>query len=58
LLATRLAAGATAALERGEFGVLLGLRGSEVKATPLEEVASRRKELDPALLALAKVLAA
>ncbi len=56
LLATRLAAGATAALERGEYGVLVGLRGNDVKTTPLEEVASRRKELDPALLALAEVL--
>jgi 6-phosphofructokinase 1 len=56
LLATRLGAAAVEALMAGKKGVLLGLRGGEVKATPLAEAVRRRKPLDPKLLALAKVL--
>ncbi|MBI2765924.1 MAG: 6-phosphofructokinase [Chloroflexi bacterium] len=57
LLATRLAAGAVEQLARGETGTLVGLRAGEVAATPLAEVANRKKELDPALLEFARILA-
>jgi len=57
ILATRLAAGATECLERGEFGVLVGLLKSEVATTPLSEVVTKKKPLDLKLLKLAEVLA-
>jgi len=57
LLATRLAAGATEQIARGEFGVLMGLIKGEVVATPLAEIVGKRKPLDPCLLHLANVLA-
>jgi 6-phosphofructokinase 1 len=57
LLATRLGAGAVAQLAAGRHGVMMGLRDGDISATPLEEVATRRKTLDPALIELATVLA-
>lgn len=57
LLATRLGAAAVDALARGEAGVLVGWVRGAVATTPLEEVAGKLKPLDPALLALAQVLA-
>jgi 6-phosphofructokinase 1 len=57
LLATRLGAGATDALTKGEHGVLIGLNKGEVTPTPLAEVVSQSKPLDRKLIELAKVLA-
>jgi 6-phosphofructokinase 1 len=57
LLGTRLGAGATERLARGEHGVLVGRMKGEVVATPLAEAAAGRKALDLELLALARVLA-
>jgi 6-phosphofructokinase 1 len=58
MLGTRLGAAATAALSQGESGVLIGGSGFEEPfATPLEEVAGRKKELDTNLLHLASTLA-
>lgn len=57
LLATRLGAGATAALERGDAGVLVGFRDGKVATTPLDEVVANRKPLDLELLELARALA-
>ncbi len=57
LLATRLGAAATELLARGEYGNLVGLVRSKVKATLLAEVASHKKKLDTSLLDLAQVLA-
>jgi 6-phosphofructokinase 1 len=56
ILATRLGAGATDALARGEHGVLVGLLKDEVGATPLAEVAANKKSLDLRLMELARVL--
>jgi 6-phosphofructokinase 1 len=56
LLATRLGAGAVAALARGEHGILIGMKQSKVSATPLTEVIAGQKPIDPELLALAGVL--
>lgn len=57
ILATRLGAGATAAIAREEFGVLVGLQKGEIRTTPLSEVVSSPKPLDQSLIALAGVLA-
>ena len=57
LLATRLGAGAIAAIARKEFGCLVGMIDGDVRTTPLEDVAGKRKELDLKLLDLARVLA-
>jgi 6-phosphofructokinase 1 len=57
LLATRLGAGAVATLARGECGVLMGMLGGRLCATPLADVAGRRKALDSDLIRLAHVLA-
>lgn len=57
LLATRLGAGAVEHLARGEHGVLIGQLKGRVAATPLAEVATKKKPLDLRLLELAKVLA-
>lgn len=57
LLATRLTAAATERIERGEYGVLMGLMGGVIVGTRLSEIVGRRKTLDPYLLSLAEVLA-
>jgi 6-phosphofructokinase 1 len=57
LLATRLGAAAVDRLARGEKGVLVGLLGGQVAATPLEEVVATKKPLDLALFDLARMLA-
>ena len=56
VLASRLGAAAVDALLEGRSGVLVGELGGVVRATPLEEVLSHKKPLDPALLALADLL--
>jgi len=57
ILATRLGSAAVETLARGEHGVLMGLIGSEVVPTPLDDVVSKEKPLDLSLLKMAKVLA-
>jgi 6-phosphofructokinase 1 len=57
LLASRLGAAATDHLARGQQGILLGLIGDKVTATPLKEVATNKKKLDLQLLELARILA-
>ena len=57
LLATRLGAAATDHLARGQYGLLMGLIKGEIVGTPLEEVVTKKKQLDRSLLALAEVLA-
>jgi 6-phosphofructokinase 1 len=56
ILASRLGAGATDALARGETGVLVGMINSAVKTTPLDEVVGKPKKLDESLIELAKKL--
>ncbi|MFN7036530.1 MAG: 6-phosphofructokinase [Bellilinea sp.] len=56
ILASRLGAGAVEALERGEYGVLVGMIKSQVATTPLEEVVSHKKQIDLKLFELAKML--
>jgi 6-phosphofructokinase len=57
LLARRLGAAATDLLLSGRHGILVGLIKGEIAATPLAEVAGKKKGLDLNLLELAKVLA-
>jgi len=56
LLASRSGAVAVEAIAKGEFGVLVGLMDSEIKTMPLETVCANKKQLDPTLLDLAKIL--
>lgn len=57
LLATRLGAAATDQLEKGNFGVLVGLVKSEIATTPLADIAGKTKGIDMELVKLAGVLA-
>lgn len=57
LLGSRLGAAAVDAFERGESGVLMGLIGNKICATPLAEVAGKTKQIDRTLFRLATVLA-
>jgi 6-phosphofructokinase 1 len=57
LLATRLGAGATACLARGEHGVLAGLLKGEIETTPLADVVSGKKTLNMDMVQLAQSLA-
>lgn len=56
ILASRLGAGATEAIDRGEFGVLVGLSKSEIITTPLSEVVAHKKTIDLKLIELARLL--
>jgi len=56
ILASRLGAGAIDAADRGEFGVLVGLKGNKIVTTKLEEVISNKKGVDMNLVSLAKIL--
>ena len=57
LLATRMGDAATDCIARGEFGVVVGLIKGAMAATPLAEIAGKRKTLDSNLLNLARILA-
>ena len=57
VLATRLGAAAIDWLARDRFGVLLGMQGGNIAATPLDKVVGTLKPIDMALLDLARVLA-
>ena len=56
ILGSRLGAGAIAALQRGDTGMLVGLLGGQVVCTPLAQVVGQQKSIDPALFELARVL--
>lgn len=56
LLGTRLGAIATEQLAADRHGVMVGMQGRELMATPLAEVAGRTQPLDLKLLELARVL--
>ena len=57
LLATRLGAGAVAALARGETGVLVGMERGRVVTTALAAVVGRQKPIESELFTLARILA-
>jgi 6-phosphofructokinase 1 len=57
LIATRLGAAAIDHVAAGRHGILLGILGGEIAATPLESVADGHRRLDTSLLTLADMLA-
>ncbi|MHB1294523.1 MAG: ATP-dependent 6-phosphofructokinase [Anaerolineae bacterium] len=57
LLATRLGVGAVQALQRGEQGVLVGLRGDHVLTTPLDQIVGKQKVLNLDWFGLAQTMA-
>jgi 6-phosphofructokinase 1 len=57
VLATRLGAAAIDQLATGKAGVLMGMVGGKIVATPLAEIAGKTKPIDCGLLDLARVLA-
>jgi 6-phosphofructokinase 1 len=58
IMATQLGAAAVEHLADGRHGVLMGVVNGQVKSTPLSEVVSRTKPVDPKWVELARVLAA
>lgn len=56
ILASRLGAAATSCIQRGEFGVLVGLMKSDIITTPLDEVVKNKKTVDLSLFELANIL--
>ncbi len=57
MLATRFGVAAVEEMAAGRFGVLVGMRKSELATTPLGDVVANRKPLETALLRLAGILA-
>jgi 6-phosphofructokinase 1 len=57
ILGTRFGAAATACIERGEYGVLVGLNKGQVTTTPLAQIVNVKKGLDTSLYELARTLA-
>ncbi|HEY7952007.1 MAG TPA: ATP-dependent 6-phosphofructokinase [Solirubrobacteraceae bacterium] len=55
VLATRLGAGAAAAVAAGRFGVMVGIHAGEVVEVPLADALREPKLLDPALFATAEL---
>jgi 6-phosphofructokinase 1 len=55
VLATRFGVAAVDAVEGGRFGTMVGLRGTDIVETPLEDATRESKLLDPALYETAEV---
>jgi 6-phosphofructokinase 1 len=55
VLATRFGIAAIDAVHRGEFGVMVALRGQDVVAVPIEEATSKLKTVDEKLYEVAEV---
>jgi 6-phosphofructokinase 1 len=56
ILASRFGNGAVEAIDRGEFGVLIGLNKGKITAVPLEEVVANKKEISMDMVELARKL--
>jgi 6-phosphofructokinase 1 len=56
ILATRLGAAAVRQLHQGNHGHLVGLVGNQIVLTPLEDLLTRRQELDLSLCELGKMM--
>lgn len=56
LLASRLGCGAVEAIDREDFGVLVGLSHGKITTTSLEEVVSNKKEISMEMVRLARIL--
>lgn len=56
ILASRLGNGAIESIDKGVYGVLMGLKSNKVESTPLETVVTNKKQLNMELVELAKIL--
>ncbi|HPL81418.1 MAG TPA: 6-phosphofructokinase [Anaerolineaceae bacterium] len=56
ILASKLGKGAIDAIDRGEFGVLVGKNGNNIITTPYEMIEGKTKTLDPKVIELAQIL--
>lgn len=56
ILASRFGNGAIETIDRGEFGVLVGLNKGKITTTPLEEIVNRTKEISMETFELARKL--
>lgn len=56
ILASRFGNGAIEAIDRGEFGVLIGLNKGKITTTPLKDVVSNKKEISMEMVELARKL--
>lgn len=56
VLGSKFGLGAIEAIDRGEFGVLVGIQDNHIVTTPFSEVIGKSKPLDEDLLRLAKIL--
>jgi len=56
ILASRFGNGAIEAIDRGEFGVLVGLNQGKITTTPLEEVVVNKKGISMEMVNLARIL--
>jgi len=56
VLGSKFGLGAIEAIDRGEFGVLVGIQDNHIVTTPYSEVIGKSKPLDEELLTLLKVL--
>jgi 6-phosphofructokinase 1 len=55
VLATRFGVAAVEAVDRGDFGKMVALRGPEIVVVPLAEAVAEPKLLDPAFFETAEV---
>ncbi|MDY6872378.1 MAG: 6-phosphofructokinase [Chloroflexota bacterium] len=56
ILASQFGAGAVEAIEREEYGVLVGLKEGQVQTTPLDVVVSNKKQISMEMVRLARIL--
>jgi len=56
ILASRFGNGAIEAIERGEFGVLVGLNKGIITTTPLDEIVGKTKDISMEMVNLARIL--
>ena len=56
VLGSQFGLGAVEAIDRGEFGVLVGIKDNHIVTTPFEEVVGKSKPLDEELLRLFRIL--
>jgi 6-phosphofructokinase 1 len=56
ILASRLGCGAVEAIDREEYGVLIGLKKNQIGTTPLEEVVANKKQINMEMVKLSRIL--
>ncbi len=56
ILASRFGCGAIEAIDREEYGVLIGLKNNKTATTPLEEVVANKKQISMEMVKLSRIL--